>query len=245
MATQNVYTWTKVATSLPWGPYASCNPDPSDPSGRTWHCGGHGHHHGPGPPPPPDLNDLNMGRSSIAHFGHGQFDGDIYAPALSKLLSNTTSGFWYSNLHEGDCDSPTATACRWKVLQTVDRSENADIFCLRHLTLKMPSFTKPGLEQTWGKHSKRDARSCSKNASCVNGQIEKAVLARNNPCFGHCTPAEVHNSTSDCWIDWCVAWPSIILWHYAAACNCLCVCACPCVCVQCSRSCLSVLHHSC
>ena len=22
MATQNVYTWTKVATSLPWGPYA-------------------------------------------------------------------------------------------------------------------------------------------------------------------------------------------------------------------------------
>jgi hypothetical protein len=42
-----------------------------------------------------------------------------------------------------------------------------------------------------------------------------------------------------------VAWPSIILWHYAAACNCLCVCACPCVCVQCSRSCLSVLHHSC
>lgn len=161
---QNVYTWTKVATSLPWGDYASCNPLPSDPSGRTWHCSGHGHSHGPGPPPPPSLNDLNMGRASISRFGHGQFDGDIYAPALSKLLSNSTSGYWYSNLHEGDCDSPNATACRWKVLSTVD----------------------------------------SKNASCVNGQIEKDVLGRNNPCFGTCSNADLHNTTSDCWIDWCV-----------------------------------------
>lgn len=39
----NVYTWSKVATSMPWGPYASCNPLPSDPSGKTWSCGSHGH----------------------------------------------------------------------------------------------------------------------------------------------------------------------------------------------------------
>ena len=147
---------------MPWGNYASCNPVSSDPSGHTWYCSGHGHHHGPGPAPAPSPNDFNMGRASISRFGHGQFDGDIYAPALSKLLSNSTSGFWYSNLREGDCDSPNATACRWKVLKTLD----------------------------------------SKNASCVNGQIKNAVLGRNNPCFGTCSTADRHNTTSDCWIDW-------------------------------------------
>eukprot|EP01045_Picozoa_sp_COSAG04_P037403 COSAG04_NODE_9539_length_854_cov_1.372185_1_plen_228_part_10 len=116
----NVYTLTRVATTMPWGPYHSCNPLPSDPTGRTWSCsyhhGGSGHHHPSRPPPPAELN---MGRASIAHFGHGQFPGDIYAPALSQLLSNATSGFWYSNLHEGDCDNPNRTSCRWKVLETV------------------------------------------------------------------------------------------------------------------------------
>ena len=118
----NVYTLTRVATTMPWGPYHSCNPLPSDPSGRTWSCnyhhGGSGHHRPSRPPPPAELN---MGRASIVHFGHGQFPGDIYAPALSQLLSNATSGFWYSNLHEGDCDNPNRTSCRWKVLETVVR----------------------------------------------------------------------------------------------------------------------------
>ena len=106
----NVYTWSEVAATLPWGAYSSCNPLPSDPSGKTWDC--HSHAHG-------GAIDLNMGRASIGDFGHGQFPGDIYAPALSKKLSNGTNGFWYSNLHEGDCDNPSATACRWKLMRTV------------------------------------------------------------------------------------------------------------------------------
>eukprot|EP01048_Picozoa_sp_COSAG05_P000283 COSAG05_NODE_7_length_42457_cov_58.929152_40_plen_152_part_00 len=87
--------------------------------------------------------------------------GDIYAPALSSLLGNDTSGFWYSNLHEGDCDNPDAVACRWKLQKTL----------------------------------------VSKNASCVNEMIIKTVLARPNPCWANCTSAEMHNRTTDCWID--------------------------------------------
>jgi hypothetical protein len=114
-----------------------------------------------------------MGRANISHFGHGQFPGDIYAPAISAKLSNATSGFWYllchqihrfflpvlgsiydictersrySNLHEGDCDSPKATACRWKVIETV----------------------------------------VSKNATCVNGRVSQAVLVRS--CSVHREP---------------------------------------------------------
>jgi hypothetical protein len=34
----NVYTWSEVATTLPWGHYESCNPLPSDPTGKTWVC---------------------------------------------------------------------------------------------------------------------------------------------------------------------------------------------------------------
>ena len=121
----NVYTWSEVAATLPWGHYASCNPVPSDPSGKTWSCNGHGGGHG-GP-------NLNMGRAQISRFAHGQFPGDIYAPAMAQLLGNETSGFWYSNLHEGDCDNPQATACRWKLVKTVV-SKNAT--CVNNMIVK-------------------------------------------------------------------------------------------------------------
>ena len=147
----NVYTWSEVETSTPFGAYSSCNPEPSDPTGKTWSC----RSHGSGPP------DTNMGRSDITRFNRSQFDGDIYSPALANMLSNATSGFWYSNLDIGDCDSATAKKCSWKLAKTVS----------------------------------------SKNATCVNNMMTEAILARNNPCFGNCTSAQLHNHTSDCWID--------------------------------------------
>jgi hypothetical protein len=84
-----------------------------------------------------------------------------YAPALSKLLGNATSGYWYSNLHEGDCDNPQHQSCNWKLLKTV----------------------------------------VSKNATCVNDQITRVVLAKPSNCWAHCSPTDMHNQTSDCWID--------------------------------------------
>ena len=88
------------------GVYESCNPDHTDPSGKTWECNAHGSHNGSKP------NIQSFGAESIAGHAYPQFKGDPTPALTAKFLP----GNWYSTTHDGECGNPHANAskpCTW------------------------------------------------------------------------------------------------------------------------------------
>jgi len=91
------------------GTYASCNPNPSDPTGKTWECNCHSQN---------QSACGGIGVEDLSHYTHsgGQFPGDIYTPLLANKVK---PGNWYSTESTGECGNPKANgACDWRVVNT-------------------------------------------------------------------------------------------------------------------------------
>jgi hypothetical protein len=109
----SVYQQTLLSINPEYGNYASCNPNTTDPSGKTWHCRCHGS------TPCAAVGRLDINASFGKNVSKGQFPGDIYSGHAAHILG----GLWFSTTSQGNC-SVSSESCNW-IVKKVQKIKNA------------------------------------------------------------------------------------------------------------------------
>lgn len=83
--------------------YGICEPVDSDPSGATWSC-------------KPQLPYVGIANVSQRYpRAQGKKPWDLWKFQASKFIG----GLWYSTQQGGNCDEPSAAACKWRIVHTL------------------------------------------------------------------------------------------------------------------------------